>query len=165
MSPISSKPSHYPESINPDTGSEIQFLEEHIKRIPQPVFELLDSVVPQTFSMGEKYDGNNQSCVEKPNAGEIYQNIYPALGKTYWNGQPIHHGYQHLNNSNQHVHTAPANHAPIHHALIPPAPIHHALINLGHPEYRGGFQGAQFPNYYQMQAFYAQQQQQYQDQM
>ena len=33
----------------------------------------------------------------------------------------------------------------------------------GHPGYRGGFQGA--PNYYQMQAFYAQQQQQYQDQM
>ena len=36
---------------------------------------------------------------------------------------------------------------------------------LGHPGYRGGYQGAQFPNYYQMQAFYAQQQQQYQDQM
>ena len=34
---------------------------------------------------------------------------------------------------------------------------------LGHPGHRGGFQGA--PNYYQMQAFYAQQQQQYQDQM
>ena len=32
-----------------------------------------------------------------------------------------------------------------------------------YPGYRGGFQGA--PNYYQMQAFYAQQQQQYQDQM
>ena len=65
--------------------------------------------------------------------------------------------------SNQNFHTAPANHAPIHHALIPPAPIHHAPINAGHPGYRGGFQGA--PNYYQMQAFYAQQQQQYQDQM
>ena len=36
---------------------------------------------------------------------------------------------------------------------------------LGHPGYQGGFQGAQFPNYYQMQAFYAQQQRQYQDQM
>ena len=35
----------------------------------------------------------------------------------------------------------------------------------GHPGYLGGFQGAQFPNYYQMQAYYAQQQQQYQDQM
>ena len=36
---------------------------------------------------------------------------------------------------------------------------------LGHPGYQGGFQGAQFPNHYQMQAFYAQQQQQYHDQM
>ena len=36
---------------------------------------------------------------------------------------------------------------------------------LGHPGYQGGFQGARFPNHYQMQAFYAHQQQQYRDQM
>ena len=128
MSPTSSKASHYPDSTNPDAGSEIQFLEEHIKRIPQPVFELLDSLVPKTFSMGEKYDGGNQSFVAKPNAGEFYQNVYSAFQKTYSNGQPIHHGYQHWNNSNKHVHSAPASHAPIHHALNPPTPIHYALI-------------------------------------
>jgi hypothetical protein len=35
--------------------------------------------------------------------------------------------------------------------------------HYNHPGFRGGFQGAQFQNHYQMQAFYDQQQQQYQD--